>query len=220
LTFIANKWDECHLLISTNVSIIIWGAVLGWESMTAPFSLEPILRRYGDRRPSIQAAYRTMFDAAHRLVEPRSAQKTFLATELPAFAAYLPGAETITLGICTIGPKLEARVTELFNEDDPVSAVILDEIGTLWVNGLGRELHEKIRTAAKAASKRASPSYRPGIGRWPVELQRTLLDHLPAAAGLGVHLVEGMMIPQKSVSMIVGVGTKLGKPIQTPGGNL
>lgn len=188
--------------------------------MTAPFSLDPLLRRYGDRRPAIQAAYRAMFDEAHRLVEPRSAQQTFPASALPAFAAYLPGAETIILGLCTIGPNLEARVTAYFSEDDPVSAVILDEIGTLWVNGLGRDMHAQIRVAAKAAGKQASPSYRPGIGRWPVELQRDLHDHLPAAVGLGVRLVEGMMIPQKSVSMIVGVGTKLGRYIRTSGGNL
>jgi len=186
--------------------------------MEAPFSLETLLRRYGDRRPSIQTVYQQMFDKAHRLVEPRTAQRTFSATELPTFATYLPGAETIILGLCTIGSNLEEQVTELFNSD-PVEAVVLDEIGTLWVNGLGRELHNTIRTAAKAAGQQASPSYRPGIGRWPVELQSELLDHLPAPV-IGVQLLDGMMIPQKSVSMIVGIGTKLGRHTHTSGGNL
>lgn len=186
--------------------------------MKAPFSLESLLRRYGDRRPAIQAAYRNMFDEAHRLVEPRSAQQTFRTTQIPAFGVYLPGAETVTLGICTLGPKLEEQVSELFNRD-PVAAVILDEIGTAWVNGLGREMHEAIRAAAKAEGKQASPSYRPGIGRWPVTLQKQLLEHLPAPE-LGVNLLDDMMIPQKSISMIVGVGTKLGRYTQTPGGNL
>ena len=71
----------------------------------------------------------------------------------------------------------------------------------------------------EGAGQQASPSYRPGIGRWPVELQSELLDHLPAPA-IGVQLLDGMMIPQKSVSMIVGIGTKLGRHTHTSGGNL
>jgi hypothetical protein len=150
-----------------------------------------------------------MFEEAHRLAAPRSVQKSFRAAELPTFAIRLPGAETITLGVCTIGPALEQRSSALFGED-PAAAVILDEVGTLWVNGLARELHEAVRAAARLAGQQASPSYRPGIGRWPVEFQSELFDLLPVAE-LGLRLSHGIMIPQKSVSMIVGVGTRLDK---------
>jgi hypothetical protein len=108
---------------------------------------------------------------------------------------------------------LEQRSSALFGED-PAAAVILDEVGTLWVNGLARELHDAVRAAAKAAGQQASPSYRPGIGRWPVEFQTELLNLLPADE-LGLRLSHGMMIPQKSVSMIIGVGSRLEKKFVT-----
>lgn len=178
-------------------------------TVEAPFTLEYLLSRYRGKRASIRDIYRQMFEEAHQLVSPRSVQKSFRAAELPTFAARLPGAETITLGVCTIGPALEQRSSALFGED-PAAAVILDEIGTLWVNGLARELHDAVRAAAKAAGQQASPSYRPGIGRWPVEFQSELLNLMPADE-LGIRLSHGIMIPQKSVSMIIGVGSRLDK---------
>lgn len=184
--------------------------------MQAPFSLDPLLRRYRDRRPQILGIYRQMFAEAHRLVTPHCIQRTFQPPELPILTGCFPGAETITLGLCTIGPALENRVSELFSTDPP-AAVILDELGSLWVNGLGREMHAGIRAAAKAQGKQASPAYRPGIGRWPMELQNQLLAYLPAA-GIGVSVTSGILVPQKTISMIVAVGRKLGKHCYTPGG--
>jgi hypothetical protein len=185
--------------------------------MEAPFSLEPLLERYRGRRPAIQAIYQRMYEEAHRLVQAASLQQTWPAAELPLLAACLPGAGMITLGLCTIGPVLEARVGELF-ENDPASAVILDEMGTLWVNGLARQMHLKIREAARKQGCQASPAYRPGIGRWPVELQDQIFCHLPAAE-VGVQLLpDFIMAPQKSVSLIVAVGAKLGRNCYAPGG--
>ncbi len=177
--------------------------------MEPPFALEELLRRYGNRRKKFEAVYQNMFEEAKRLATPSSLQRTFLADEFPTLAAYLPGAEAITLGLCSLGPELEARVSTLFNSD-PVSAVVLDEIGTHWVKKLGREMHLEIRAKAKEAGKQASPSYRPGIGRWPLELQKDLLAGLPAAT-IGVHFQNGLMDPQKSISMIVAIGVSLGR---------
>lgn len=173
----------------------------------APFSLDSLLSRYGSRRANIRPVYVQMVEEAQRLARPHSLQRTFAAAELPALAVFSPGAERFTLGLCTVGQALEDRVAVLFNED-PVAAVVLDEIGTRWVNELGRAMHERLRTAARAAGKQASPSYRPGIGRWPLALQEQILAYLPAAE-IGVSLSNGMLAPQKSISMIVAVGAKL-----------
>ncbi|MEW5958752.1 MAG: hypothetical protein AB1801_13550 [Chloroflexota bacterium] len=177
--------------------------------MQAPFSLDALLNRYGSRRVHLEPVYIRMAGEAGRLASPHNLERVFLAAELPALAANIPGAETIILGLCTIGQALEDRVAELFTAD-PVSAVVLDEIGTRWTNELGRALHERIRAAARHLGKQASPSYRPGIGRWPLDLQETILGYLPAAE-IGVGVSNGMLIPQKSISMIVGVGTKLNR---------
>jgi hypothetical protein len=186
-------------------------------TLKAPFSLEALLQPYRNRRPAIVLLYENMYREAHHLIAVQQLQRAFPAAELPDLAGCLPGAETITLGLCTIGLALESRVAELF-DPDPASAVILDELGTLWVNGLARQMHLDIRTEGRARGKQVSPAYRPGIGRWPVELQGYIFNHLPAAEA-GVSLLDEMlMVPQKSVSMIVAVGTKLGRNCYAPGG--
>jgi hypothetical protein len=172
-------------------------------------TLDVLLRRYGNRRKKFEAVYQSMLDEATRLITPRSLQRTFLADEFPTLAAYLPGAETITLGLCSIGPELETRVSTLF-KSDPVLAVVLDEIGTRWVKALGREMHLEIRAAAQKMGRQASPSFRPGIGQWPIELQRDLLAVLPAAS-IGVRFHGSLMEPQKTISMIVAMGTSLSR---------
>jgi hypothetical protein len=77
-------------------------------------------------------------------------------------------------------------------------------------------MHYEIRASARAAGKQASPSYRPGIGRWPVDLQHEIVSHLPAET-LGVRLSSGVLFPRKTISMIVAVGDKLGRHCYAPG---
>ncbi|NOH14006.1 MAG: hypothetical protein HND51_20375 [Chloroflexi bacterium] len=182
--------------------------------METPFSLDPLLKRYGSRRARLEPVYEDMFEESQALATPRYLQKTFPAGELPVMSADLPGAETITLGLCTLGPALESRVSELFQEE-PVSAVVLDEIGTHWVLKLGDKMYRDIRSAARTTGKQTSPSYRPGIGRWPLELQGELLTHLTASK-IGVRLIGDMLEPQKSISMIVAVGAKLRRKHRRP----
>lgn len=183
-----------------------------------PFSLEPLLRRYPERRRrSLQPIYERMAVEAGDLVRPATRHRQFAAAQLPRLAACLAGVESLVLGLCTLGPDLDTRVSALF-KDDPVAAVVLDEIGTLWIKALADAMYRDIRAAAQAAGQRTSPSYRPGIGRWPLELQRKLFQYLPTAE-IGVTLLEegSVMMPPKTISMIVGVGTRLGRSCYAPG---
>lgn len=177
--------------------------------MRPPFPLEPLLSPYVGRRPAIVESYHTMYELAGELARPQQERRLLPAAELPELAARLPGAEQIMLGACTLGPALEERVKQFFDED-PVAAVILDEIGTVWVKLLARQMHEELRASASAAGLQASPSYRPGIGRWPLSLHRLVLDHLDAAA-LGLSLLGDSLLPQKSITMIVAIGRALGR---------
>jgi hypothetical protein len=177
--------------------------------MKAPFSIDPLLKRYEGRRPAIIAIYHQMYALAGELAEPRQEQRLLPAAALPEVAAFLPGAEQIMVGVCTVGPSLERRVEQLF-AIDPVEAVILDEMGTYWVKALARQMHEDVRAAARAAGVQASPSYRPGIGRWPLSLHQLILAHVNSAAA-GIRLMGDVLLPQKSISMIVALGSALGR---------
>ncbi|MFQ5611518.1 MAG: hypothetical protein ACE5H9_05240 [Anaerolineae bacterium] len=179
-----------------------------------PFSVDELMRRYGPRRARMKPAFRQVLEQmvaeARTLAEPRFAGKTFPAADLPLFSRHLPGAEMITLGVCTLGPALEARASAFF-PDDPLKGVILDQVGTAWVDGLLRRFHGRLRARARARLDgwRAGPAYRPGLGRWPLALQPEILGRLPADE-MGITLTgAGMMIPQKSISFIVPQGRRL-----------
>lgn len=177
--------------------------------MKPPFPLDPLLRRYAGRRPAIVASYREMYALVAELAQPQQDLQLLPAGELPELADALPGAEQIMLGLCTVGPAIERHVEQFFAVD-PVAAVILDELGTAWVKELARQMHDEVRAVARAAGLRASPSYRPGIGRWPLSLQALILAHVDAEA-MGVRLLGDMLVPQKSISMIVALGSALGR---------
>lgn len=185
-----------------------------------PFSLDEFVRRHGPRRermlPLFKEVAAEMMAQAKVLAEPREARATLAAAVVPRLSRRLPGAETITLGLCTLGPALEQRAAALFR-DNPLAAMVLTQIGSLWVDGLMRAVHAEIRAEARARGRRAGPPYRPGLGRWPLEFQDEIFQHLPAAA-LGVSLTEAWaMMPQKSVSFIVAEGRRLG-PSRFDGG--
>ncbi len=177
-------------------------------SLKAPVSLESFLKRYDSRRESIQPLYERIFELACSLIEPAELNKAFPANSLPSLVLHLPGAERIVLGVCTLGPGIDSKISELCRSD-LASAVILDEIGTAWVLAIANDMYRKIRADADAVGLQSSPSFRPGIGRWPLEYQRVILDHLQTK-DMGITLSDGMMlIPQKSISMIVAIGERL-----------
>jgi hypothetical protein len=180
--------------------------------MDGRFSLEPLLARYGARRARMQPIYEEMLGVARQLAEPRVLRKSFDAGDLPAIAPRLPGAEEILLAISTLGPRVEAHVASIF-EDDPGKAVILDEIANAWVGGLARQLHLTVRDEARARGWRAGPAFRPGIGHWPVDLQAVIVEALGGSQS-GISLMDSMMMsPEKSISSIIALGHRLGRSI-------
>ena len=126
--------------------------------MDGRFSLEPLLSRYGARRARMQPIYEEMLGVARQLADPRVLHRTFQADQMPAIASYLPGAEQVVLGLCTLGRRIEDQVGALF-ADEPGKAVILDEIANAWVGGLARRLHLTVR----GGSPRAGNAGRPGL---------------------------------------------------------
>jgi hypothetical protein len=178
-------------------------------------TLDPLLEKYGRRRARMEPMYVEMLAVARPLVRPVALQRSFAPGEVPDIAEPLPFAQRVVLGLCSLGNALEDRVALIFPEE-PAKAVVLDEIGNAWVAGLARQLHRQIRAEAEAGGMRAGPGYRPGIGHWPVELQPRIV-HLLDAERHGIRLTGGLMMePRKSVSMVIPVGTRLGRTAYAP----
>ncbi len=167
--------------------------------------LEPFLTRYGEgrRRRNMEPIYREMLELAHALAEPGEVHREFALTDLEELAEWLPArASSVALVVCTLGSAIDAMEQHLFPEE-PHKAVVLNEISTELVTALTRTVRQRIHAEVAGRGLKAGPPFRPGVGRWPLELQTVVFDRLPADE-IGVTLDEYMLMkPLKSNSLII-----------------
>ena len=141
------------------------------------------------------------------LVEPRLAFKEIQEeNELPPF---LSGAALKYAGAATLGPKLENKVKDLFEEGKAVEAYILDTAGSVAMTKAGNMLWDKIRQDAEAKGFKTGLRRTPGCRGINLETQKWIFEKL-ADRDLGIHLTSScMMFPRKSLSFLARFGGKL-----------
>lgn len=116
----------------------------------------------------------------------------------------LRGCDKAILFAATTGVETERqrRRAEL---SSMAQAVVLDAIGSAAVEWFCDRLCEGWRQINPDFALR--PRFSPGYGDLPLETQKNLLTVLDAGRKAGVSLTESLlMLPQKSVSAIVGLG--------------
>jgi hypothetical protein len=122
------------------------------------------------------------------------------------------GLEQAGVAICTIGLLLEQRVGELFAQGNAALALLLDSVGTTAVGSVSRQMDALICRRAENVGMNAGPRFSPGSTGWDITQQKIIFSLLPANE-VGVSLNEHfMMIPIKSVSFVVGMGSKVPVP--------
>ena len=187
-----------------------------------------ILRREGIKRESsVRPEIMTLIDELlvnindKRLLEPvcdyeicpisRSDHNQLsLAGEIvlhnPTLTSALSEAAEIAVVVCTIGPKLERQVTEYTSGSEPLRGLLLDGIGSAAVDSLAQEACQLIQNEASLRGYQAGRPFNPGTPGFPITEQWQLFRLVPAEE-IGVSLAaSGMMVPRKSVSMVIGLG--------------
>lgn len=131
----------------------------------------------------------------------------FLAGSL--LAQHLAAAERVVVAVCTIGEALEARVAALM-ASDPLYALALDGFGSAAVEALANALCRRFSAQAEAAGEKTSLPLSPGQPGWPLAEGQAQIFALVDPSRIGVQLTDhAMMVPRKSLSMVVGVGRNL-----------
>ena len=127
----------------------------------------------------------------------------------PLVTRHLTGAQRVAAAICSIGPELEETVTHLLGED-PLYALALDGLGNAAVEILAQQVCRRIAERVEAEELQASTPLSPGSQDWPVEIGQPQIFSLLDPSLAGIHLTPaGMMLPKKSMSFIVGLGTEM-----------
>lgn len=113
------------------------------------------------------------------------------------------------VGVVTIGDFLEKKVSELLSQGKYPQALALDAVGTVAVEDFSREVRKLACQEVTEQGFKTSRHFSPGYGGWVVSQQEIIFKSIPAD-NIGVRLTEGcMMLPQKSLSWVIGAGKEI-----------
>lgn len=115
----------------------------------------------------------------------------------------------LACGVCTLGPALERRVSELFAQRRASLAMALDELGNELLFAISRRAQDRMQAEVGRRGLSMSGELRAGDPGLALEAQGAVL-RLACAASIGISLGESfLMHPLKSTSMVLGVGVDL-----------
>ena len=138
---------------------------------------------------------------------PREADGTLAGTEFKPegqdIAALLQGCDAVILMAATLGTEAESLLRRA-QARDMAEAVILDAAGSAAIESVCDTLCREL--AARFRPRYLTDRFSPGYGDMPLAQQRALCRVLALERSIGVSLSEsGLMIPQKSVTALIGV---------------
>jgi hypothetical protein len=198
-----------------------------------PLSLKTgkVLRRQGfggksKVRPEIKSLIGELLTSIdnNRLLEPAAAYEYYSVTGMnpdrislngskaikgPALPAIFPEAKELAVVVATIGPGLEKQASDYTQSGEALRGMMLDGIGSAAVDALIEEIGKFIAGEASSRGDEISSPVNPGMPGFPMTEQRNLLE-LARANEIGVSLTHsGILVPRKSVSMVIGIGSKM-----------
>jgi len=115
----------------------------------------------------------------------------------------------VAIFLVTIGKYLEETAFQLARDGLILQATVLDSIGSDAVEKVADFAQDRIKEIVKARGLVTSQRFSPGYCDWNIGQQRMLFYALTGNT-LGIHLTgECLMIPQKSISGIIGIGPSI-----------
>ena len=124
-------------------------------------------------------------------------------------AQHLGGASRLIVILATIGEKLEEQVSKIW-EADMVYALALDGAGSASVEALANAACLYFEKQAWEEKLETSIPFSPGMVDWTVGEGQPQIFNLLGEEGSIVNLTpNSIMIPRKSLTMVLGVGPEM-----------
>lgn len=121
-------------------------------------------------------------------------------------AQQLGSAERIVVIVATLGEKMDQRIVEAQSYDVSL-ALALDGFGTAAIEALSMSICRHFGEVAARESLHSSLPLSPGMSGWDLRTGQREIFGLVDAASIGVRLSPAfLMIPQKSLSLVIGMG--------------
>jgi hypothetical protein len=117
--------------------------------------------------------------------------------------------EKAALFICSIGPGMENWSKQLLQSRETLLSYVVDAVASIVVENAVDFLHNHLSDKVKRNGLKITNRYSPGYCDWPVSEQHLLFSLLPENF-CGVSLTESsLMLPIKSISGVVGIGSSV-----------
>lgn len=224
---IVAKWPNMMLKSDRTSDSVVQKLVI-LKGFPVRIDLAEVLRGQGadpakvNLRESVRVMYEEAIEESAGLLEPAIAYEICKIREIRhcqtvlgnglAFRSHLvasvmKSAREAALVVCTIGSRLEARVSEYFARNQPTKAVVLDAVGIEAVNRVSEEASRRVEVEAADRGLKASIPINPGMSSMCSLEEQEVVFKVVDAERIGVKLSSSsVMIPLKSISMIVGLG--------------
>ena len=167
--------------------------------------VEEILRRLGNIE-GISGGYQLKRDVTVSRKEGLIAVESNELHTGKQITGYLKNATSLAVFVCTAGPAFTNIARTMNTNGDVMEAYLLDAIGSLTVEKAMDLIQQHLADKMKAENLHISNRYSPGYCNWGLNEQRNLFS-LMGCNPVGVTLTDScLMIPEKSVSGIIGIG--------------
>lgn len=127
-------------------------------------------------------------------------------------ARQLRDSEAFAFFAATAGVEFEAFQHTLQLEDDMVKIYIADSLGSIIAEKTADCMENSLQAFIQSDGWQHTNRYSPGYCGWHVSEQQKLFSLFPVASPCGIELTDSsLMIPIKSVSGVIGVGSSVRK---------
>ncbi len=127
----------------------------------------------------------------------------------PTIFKQLRESESVALFLCTAGKEINIRSRKAVADGDLLRGYIYDVAGSEIVEAAADLMQDHLEEALKPSGNKITNRYSPGYCGWDVSEQHILFDLMPDN-NCGIILTQSaLMDPVKSVSGIIGIGSKV-----------
>jgi hypothetical protein len=117
-------------------------------------------------------------------------------------ARWLVGCSEIYILALTVGKAITNKIHNLSDNGEITRALMMDAVGSELVEAAADALTRRI---AREANAPITKRYSPGYGDWKIDAQ-LIIDDILCLGEIGIELNEAyLMIPEKSITVVIGV---------------
>jgi hypothetical protein len=201
------------------------------QNLDLIFDVDAVLRGQGAdatilrlRRPGLVKVAEEAMQESLSLLHPRVVYQDFTVQglvherllleggrkiESKLIAQHLAASDRVIVMLVTIGDELEQQVSSIW-EANMVYALALDGAGSAAVEALANAACQYFEKRAADAGLQTSIPFSPGMVDWPVSDGQPQIFQLLGEPGALVQLTSSyIMVPKKSLTMVMGIGANL-----------